>query len=607
MSSVLSALCPCGSGLQAKRCCELDRSLEGTATGGPPPRLARRAEQALGALRRQDVILAERLCREVLEQSPVETTALTVLYEICKGQRKAAAAEALIRRVVALNPDDLYATNELGLLLLAKGDLAESEAHARNAVRLAPQNPQAHNLMGMVMTEARRPQVGEYHYRRTLDLMPARDPILLANLAWNLKTQGRMEEARQLYRESVTAAPQARQTLLGWARLEEADRNLDAAGELLDRLERLFPDDPAVMLAQAVVLGRQDRGDEALTVLDRMARLGGSLGPVELLEKGRLLDRMERYDDAFAAFSEGKRLMRELTGKTYMAEPARQLARRLQRFFVRGRLDLLPCAGPRQEIAQPLFILGFPRSGTTLMEQMLSAHPQIAAGDELPLIPEIIALMPRQLGSPFLYPEALTELWMGDQRHGLGNLRDYYLQRVQQLGILAPGVGWFTDKMPLNETHLGLIALLFPHAPLLHMVRHPLDVVLSVFANSLTHGFYCAFDLEGAARHYALVMELVEHYRREMPLRYLMVRYEEVVSDQESKTHRILDFVGAEFNERCLHFYENKRYARTASYAQVTEPLYSRSIYRYRHYLRHLEPVLAILAPVIERLGYRVP
>ncbi len=95
--------------------------------------------------------------------------------------------------------------------------------------------------MGMVMTEAHRPQIGEHHYRRTLDLMPARDPVLLANLAWNLKTQGRMDEARQLYRESVAAAPDARQTLLGWARLEEADRNLDAADELLDRLDYLSP------------------------------------------------------------------------------------------------------------------------------------------------------------------------------------------------------------------------------------------------------------------------------------------------------------------------------------------------------------------------------
>ena len=137
----------------------------------------------------------------------------------------------------------------------------------------------------------------------------------------------------------------------------------------------------------------------------------------------------------------------------------------------------------------------------------------------------------RQRPTPTLaYPDALAELWMGDRLEGLDNLRDYYLQRARQLGALGDGATWFTDKMPLNETHLGLIGLIFPKAPILHVVRHPLDVALSVFSNHLTHGFYCAYDLMSIARHYVLVMDLVEHYRRETDLRYLRVRYEDVTT-----------------------------------------------------------------------------
>ena len=138
--------------------------------------------------------------------------------------------------------------------------------------------------------------------------------------------------------------------------------------------------------------------------------------------------------------------------------------------------------------------------------------------------------------------------------------------------------------MPLNETHLGLIGLIFPQAPVIHLLRHPLDVVLSVFSNHLTHGFYCAYDLTSIARHYVLVMDLVEHYRREMALKYLAVRYEDVIDRQEESVRRMLAFVGASFDKRCLDFHENRRYARTASYAQVTEKLYDRSRYRYRAY-----------------------
>ena len=168
---------------------------------------------------------------------------------------------------------------------------------------------------------------------------------------------------------------------------------------------------------------------------------------------------------------------------------ALQLIDRLKGFFTEGRMRTLPRAVPRTDTAQPIFIVGFPRSGTTLVEQTLSAHPRICAGDELPFVNEITDAMTRTLNSPLGYPEALAELWMGDRRHGLDELRDYYLAQVARLGIVEPDAAWFTDKMPLNETHLGLIALMFPRAPLIHVVRHPLDIMLSVFSNNLTHGF----------------------------------------------------------------------------------------------------------------------
>ncbi len=602
----LQAACPCGSGLRHVRCCGLD--LASLPTPNSVRHLAPLVERAAQAQAQGAAEVAEQLCLEVLDLAPGETRALAVLYALRKAGGQLGAAEALAARIVALNPNDFWATNEIALLLLARGALAEAERHARNAVRIAPENPQAHNLMGMILTEAYRPQVGEYHYRRVLESSGRRDAILIANLAWNLKSQGRMAEARALYEESVAAAPQVLQTLLGWARLEEADRRFPAAMEALDRAERVAPDNPSIRLTRAMVLGRMGETEKALAVLDDVARVtpDGALGPEELLAKGRLLDRLGEYDAAFAAFTEGKAKSRALSGHAYLADHARDIAQRLGGFFTAGRLKLLPRAGVREDSAQPVFIVGFPRSGTTLVEQTLSAHPAISAGDELPTINEIAALMPRMLESPLAYPEALAELWMGDHRDDLDLLRDHYIRRARQLGAIGAGVTWFTDKMPLNETHLGLIALLFPQAPILHVLRHPLDIMLSAFSNQMTHGFFCAFDLESAARHYALVAELVERYRAEMTLRYLPVRYEELVGAQEAGVRRMLDFVGAPFDPACLAFHENRRYARTASYAQVAEPLYDRSVFRYRHYLRHLEPVLPILRPAIEKLGYRI-
>src|SRR5712691_4282651 len=566
-------LCPCGSGLRLARCCQMDFSL--------------------------------------MPLAPAQLDALSLLYRIRKAAGQENAAQVLLRRIVQLHPNTLWATHEVTLMLFAKGAIAEAEIHARNAVRIAPENPQSHNLLGMIMTEANRPRIGEYHYRKVIELTRARDPIVLANLAWNLRNQGRMAESRELYEESSAAAPDVVQTWLGWARLEEADRNVERAAELLDRAEQLMPGNPSVMLSRAVISGRAGSYSQALATLDAMAtpqdgaaRNGARLGANELLEKGRLLDRIGRYEEAFEAFAEGKRLAREVTGLGYMEEHATQLATRLKGFFTETRLAILPRARPRDDMAQPIFILGFPRSGTTLVEQTLSAHPRICAGDELPFVSEITDAMVRVLNSPLAYPEALAELWMGDRRHGLDELRDYYLERVRQFEIVEQGAAWFTDKMPLNESHLGLIALMFPRSPMIHVVRHPLDIVLSTFSNHLTHGFYCSYALETAARHFALTMELVEHYRAQMTLHYLPIRYEDIVDDQEAATRRMIEFIGEPFDERCLAFHENRRYARTASYAQVTEKLYDRSRYRYRHYLKQLEPAIAILEPVINRLGY---
>jgi tetratricopeptide (TPR) repeat protein len=596
--------CPCGSGLRRIRCCALDFATlsPAEATNALMPLL----EQAGTALKARDEPMAERLTRQALELAPGREDALIFLYRLLRQQNRPIPAEALIRRVVALNPNNFWATNELTLMLLNKGALSEAELHARNAIRIAPQNAQAHNLMGLVLTEANRPLIGEYHYRRVLELAESEEPITLANLAWNLKNQGRMAEARVLYQRSMALKPDVLQTILGWAKMEEADRNFAPALALLDQAEQKFPDNPSVHLTRATVLARQQKTTAALAILDEPEGTKIRLGPSELSEKGRLLDQLGQYDDAFALFDTAKKRAQELGARQYMADAAADLAARLQGFFIQRRLQTLPVAELRPGVPQPVFIVGFPRSGTTLIEQTLTVHPRIAAGDELPYINDITQIMPRLLASPLAYPEALAELWMGDQRDGLNELRDYYLNRAAKAGIFRSGADFFTDKMPLNETHLGLISLLFPNAPIIHVIRHPLDVLLSVYSNHLTHGFYCAGQLETIAQHYALIADLVQHYRQHLTMRYLAVKYEDMVVEQETNVRKILDFIGVDFDERCLRFEQNTRYARTASYAQVTEKLYDRSRYRYRPYLAHLAPVLERLAPVIARLGYTI-
>jgi tetratricopeptide (TPR) repeat protein len=589
--------CACGSGLKNGRCCELDPAF--SSAPETTERVDVLANFAVKALASGDLAAAEARSLDVLDIAPRFPAALWVLYQVRRRAGQEKAALVLLGRLVAVAPNHVEAAHELALLLFQRHDLVGAEHHARNAVRLAPAHPQSHKLMGMIFTETQRPQIGEFHYRRALELSEARDPILLANLAWNLKCQGKVTQARALYKESVEAAPDIFQTLFGWGQLEEVDGDFVVARSRLDRAAEIKPDDPGLRVARATLLTREGKCTAALTELEE-----ASADPNALLARGRILEMMKRYDEAFACFDEAKRLAREITGKAYFAQQAQDIVERLQSFFVSERMRLMPRATLREGHAQPIFIVGFPRSGTTLAEQVLSSHPKISAGDELPFINELADMTPQLFGSPLLYPEALAELWMGDKRRGVDTLRDAYLQRAELWGFIRPGSAYFTDKMPLNEMHLGLISLIFPRSPLIHVVRHPLDVVLSVYAHHLTHGYFCAYALETIARHYALVMDLVHHYRAQLALRYLPIRYEDMVEDMPGSVRRMLNFIGESFDENCVNFHDNPRVPQTPSYAQVRQKLYDQSRFRYRHYRKQLEPVIPILKPFVDRLGY---
>lgn len=302
-------------------------------------------------------------------------------------------ASALERRLRAA-PDDLPATQELAGLLFRSGRAAEAKAYARNAVRLAPESARSHLLMALVLADTHRPQAAEFHYRRALALAPP-DAATVANLAWSLTRQGLLDEARRTYRCAATLHPSIALTWHGWAQTEDAARDLPAAHRFVSRARRLDPDHRGADTFAAALLARRGDPEQALAVLDAAAQRGAD--PDALLQKGQVLDRMGRHDE----------------------EQAMDLIARLATFFVAPHLCLMPRLDTPAAGTQPVFVVDAPRSGTTLVEQILSCHPAVAEGDELPSLGMVVQGLAQMLGSPLSYPEALSELWMGDRRDGL--------------------------------------------------------------------------------------------------------------------------------------------------------------------------------------------
>uniref|UniRef100_B0T7Q2 Sulfotransferase n=1 Tax=Caulobacter sp. (strain K31) TaxID=366602 RepID=B0T7Q2_CAUSK len=599
------AACACGSGLGLSLCCQLDLTKANREPVSPD--FASTLSRMADAYRDRELVLAEHMAHAALREAPAHRDALGGLYNVCKDTGRIAAAEALVRRMAKLYPDDPMVRMNAALFFRGKGAKGEAEAHGRALVRLAPTASAAHVTMGLVFNVTNQFVSAEHHLRRALDLGGPADAETLGALAIALRGQGRLDLARDAFAQAVAVATrEAPHLLIAWADLEEAASRFDASETLLDRAQALAPRDPRIALGRATLSRRRQAFQEALDTLDALEARGpkDQVAALAMKERGLVFDALGRHDEAFLAFTSFKQRHGAWTGHVYAADHAALQAAWLKDFFTAERTPHLLRAGPRTDLPQPIFVVGFPRSGTTLVEQTLTSHPAISAGDELPIINRLIERLPSLLGSLGAYPGALTELWVGDRAGMIDSLRDIYLNEAIRLGATRPGAAWFTDKMPLNETHLGLIHLLFPQSPIVQLVRHPMDVVLSVFSNGLSHGFHCATSLESAARHFALTADLVEHYKTVLPMRHLDVRYEDMVRDQEAQVRRLFDFIGEPYDPRVLDFHENRRPARTASYAQVTEKLYDRSMFRFRDYRSHLTPVEPILRPWIEKLGY---
>lgn len=510
----------------------------------------------------------------------------------------AAAAETL-KTVLQGAPRADWAYNELTELLYTMRRYADAQTLARTALRVNPLNAQAHNLFGTILSQLNDLPPGEWHFRRAIELGGEQAPFL-ANLALNLLQQGRTDEAETSFARAHALAPEDFRTLAYWSKLREVRGDHAAAWELLERSARAGGGGN-VDLLRANHLSRTGKVQEALALLDAAPSLNGD----GRLERGRLLDRLGRYEEAWRDLVEGKRLLAaEAGGLTYNAQAVEAFFARLKRFFVRANVALLPQAPVRADVPQPIFIMGFPRSGTTLIEQVLASHSAVRAGGELSFMTELRQFSLQQFAGPEPFPENLARTWTADNRWAATLFRDYYFARAEQYGLLAPGKRYFTDKMPFNEVWLPLVRMAFPQAKIVRVLRNPLDVCVSMLANNMTHGFNCGYRIEDIVHHLLAVSDLDAHYARELAADELKLHYERFIAQQRGETARLLAHLGLELEPACLSFHENPRYAPTPSYAQVTQQLNDRSIGRHRHYAQQLRPFQSQLQPLVAARGY---
>jgi tetratricopeptide (TPR) repeat protein len=518
--------------------------------------------------------------------------------------RRLEEVETTCAEIVRQNGEEANALMLLGLVRLERGDLRQGIAFLERARRASPNHVHVLSNLGCAYRNSGR--LAEA--RRALEAAVAVEPgfaVAQHNLGNVLLDLGERDAAAARYAKAVELQPGYADALAALAGLAEEEHRLDQAMTLAGRALQVAPRNAAARLTRAKVLVRA--GETASAVADLQAMLDdpGLSAVNRAIAEGHLGDAFDQrgdYDEAFARYTAANRIQLEQHAETFakdagfMSPPTVRRLRSLLREADVGQWQHAPGRGE----AEPVFLVGFPRSGTTLLDQVLASHPAIGTLEERPALVDACAAL--------LAPGAGAREWAHLAPAVLAELQEQYLARVSQCLGEAPRRPVLIDKFPLNAILLPVIARVFPDARVILALRDPRDVVLSCYQQrfGMNGAMYQLLRLDTAAAFYDEVMNLVAECREQLPLRVHEVRYEQVVGDFDATVGQLLAFLGLPWSDAVRDFAATarQRVVSTPSAAQVVRPLYSSSRGRWRNYRRFLEPVLPVLAPWVAAYGY---
>jgi tetratricopeptide (TPR) repeat protein len=489
----------------------------------------------------------------------VDVVAIRLLAAIGLKLGQLDDAKNLLERCLELAPAFHLARHGYALVLFRRYELVEALAQVDRLLAVEPNNPNYLILKGTILVRKGDHVPALELYERILEDYSFQATAHL-NYGHTLKTVGRLDEGIRAYRKSIEINPAAGEAYWSLANLKTfrfADEDIEAMRK------QLLPEDgdPENRAHFAFALGKayEDRGE---------------------------------YDESFEYYRRGNEIRHKVqhyNARANAVNAARQI-RTLDREFFEARRGW----GCREH--GPIFIVGLPRAGSTLLEQVLASHSQVEGTAELP---DIIAIS-RRLGQKSrknpasYYPEILADLPEAKVRE----LGESYLATTE---VQRHGLPFFIDKMPNNFQHIGLIHLILPNARIIDARRHPMAGCFSCYKQLFARGQTFTYDLNDLGRYYRDYARLMDHWDEVLPGRVHRVQYEDMVGDTETQIRALLEYCGLEFEEQCLRFYETERAIRTPSAEQVRQPVYKEGLEHWRNYEAHLGPLKRALGPALER------
>ena len=500
---------------------------------------------------------AEGLYRQILSRNPNNISAIRLLGSIALEMGRIRMAIKLLTQATEMAPDYYGAWSDLARAHMETDDFESCESTVKRAIRLQPGMAYPHMMYGNLLSKASRYQEAIEKFNDALSKQPDHGGSL-ASLGHAQKTIGLQNEAIDSYRACIRSNPAFGEAYWSLANL----KTFRFDPEEITQMEKYVDDDQLldetrVNFNFALGKAKEDSGDYK--------------GAFERYATGNSLRRKaEQYDPVQTEVIHDRII--ETFNDEFFAENANE-----------GNPD-----------PSPIFIVGLPRSGSTLIEQILASHSMVEGTFELPDMARLIRSINEESHDQENYPEAIARYVKG----GLDQLGQKYLDSTKKHRSGAPR---FTDKMPNNFPSIGLIHAVLPKAKVINAKRHPLDSCMGTYKQLFYKGQAFSYDLVELGEYYLEYERIMRHWHQVLPGRVLDVQYEDMIGDQEEQTRRLLDYCEIPFEETCLHFYETKRAVNTASSEQVRQPIYSGSLNSYKRFQDNLGPLIEILDPVIPK------
>jgi tetratricopeptide (TPR) repeat protein len=498
---------------------------------------------------------AENIYRDILRRDPEHVEAMRLLAAVAVSHRKYKDAEVLLSRAVERAPDYARAWLDLSQVQIEQDKHPEAIASAQQLMELTPDMAESHIALGNAQAKGDQAEESIASYQAALAIMP-RHPGAFSGLAQQYKTVGRQKEAIAAHRKNIASNPKYAEPYWGLANM------------------KTFHFEDAEIAAMEKLLG-----DDSLDTLATI-QLCNSLGLAYETRKD--------YDQAFAYFQRCNDQRRQ--SEIYDPVETEIITDRLIEVFDQDFLQRNQGHGIEDDA--PILIVGLPRSGSTLIEQILASHSQVEGTHELSELSLVVKSLPKTGPKARRFPQNLP-----DFKHQMwSRVGKQYLQRTEKFRTDTPR---FVDKNPNNFTYVGLLHLALPNARIINARRHPLDSCFGSYKQLFASGQSFTYDLTDVGEYYLQYQRLMDHWHEVLPGNVLDVDYETVVSDLEGQVRRILDYCGLPFEEACLNFHETDRLVKTASSEQVRQPIYASSVDLWRNYESHLGELIEVLDPLL--------